>query len=88
MSRLPSLRFRVLVRWTPHPVIVTMRDNRDYIRERPAMGPGFLHTHYFKLRKIVGMQKPRPHGSPFCYIKVLLYSDYTTITGWGVLLRY
>ena len=37
-------------RWTPHPVIVTIRDNRDYIR-------------------------------------VLLYSSYTTITGWGVLLR-
>ena len=36
-------------RWTPHPVIVTIRDNRDYIR-------------------------------------VLLYSYYTTITGWGVLL--
>ena len=34
----------------PHPVIVTIRDSRDYIR-------------------------------------VLLYS-YTTITGWGVLLRY
>ena len=33
----------------PHPVIVTIRDNRDYI-------------------------------------KVLLYSYYTTITGWGVLL--
>ena len=38
------------VRWTPHPVIVTIRDNRDYIR-------------------------------------VLLYSYYTTMTGWGVLLR-
>ena len=37
-------------RWTPHPVIVTIRDNRDYIR-------------------------------------VLLYSYYTTITGWGVLLN-
>ena len=34
---------------TPHPVIVTIRDNKDYIR-------------------------------------VLLYSSYTTITGWGVLL--
>ena len=34
------------VRWTPHPVIVTIRDNRDYIR-------------------------------------VLLYSCYSTITGWG-----
>ena len=33
-------------RWTPHPAIVTIRDNRDYIR-------------------------------------VLLYSYYTTITGWG-----
>ena len=39
-----------LVRWTPHPVIVTEGDNRDYI-------------------------------------KVLLYSYYTAITGWGVLLR-
>ena len=38
------------IRWTPHPVIVTIRDNRDYI-------------------------------------KVFLYSYYTTITGWGVLLR-
>ena len=35
----------------PHPVIVTIRDNRDYIG-------------------------------------VLLYSYYTTITGWGVLLSY
>ena len=39
------------VRWTPHPVIVTIRDNKDYIG-------------------------------------VLLYSYYTTITGWGLLLRY
>ena len=38
------------LRWTPHPVIVTIMDNKDYIR-------------------------------------VLLYSYYTTITGWGVLLR-
>ena len=36
----------VLIRWTPHPVIVTIGDNRDYIR-------------------------------------VLLYSHYTTIAGWG-----
>ena len=36
-------------RWSPHPVIVTIRDNKDYIR-------------------------------------VLLYSYYTTITGWGVLI--
>ena len=41
----------ISLRWTPHPVIVTIRDNRDYIR-------------------------------------VLLYSYYTTITGWGVLLTY
>ena len=41
-----------LARWTPHPVIVTIKDNEDYIR-------------------------------------VLLYSNYTTITGWGgVVLRY
>ena len=37
------------LRWTPHPVIVTIRHNRDYIR-------------------------------------VLLYSYYTTTTGWRVLL--
>ena len=37
--------------WTPHPVIVTIRDTGDYIR-------------------------------------VLLYSYHTTITGWGVLLKY
>ena len=37
-------------RWTPHPAIVTIMDNKDSIR-------------------------------------VLLYSYYTTITGWGVLLR-
>ena len=37
------------IRRTPHPVIVTIRDNKEYIR-------------------------------------VLLYSYYTTITGWGVLL--
>ena len=39
----------VRVWWTPHPVIVTIGYNRDYIR-------------------------------------VLLYSYYATITGWGVLL--
>ena len=39
------------LRWTPHPVIVTIRDNKDYIT-------------------------------------VLLYSSYTTITGWGVLLAH
>ena len=38
------------IRWTPHPVIVTIRDIKDYIR-------------------------------------VLLFSYYTTVTGWGVLLR-
>ena len=43
--------FVVWVRWTPHPVIVTIGDSSNYIR-------------------------------------VLLYSYYTTITGWGVLLRY
>ena len=42
---------QVCIRWTPHSVIVTIGDNRDYIR-------------------------------------VLLYAYYTTITGWGVLLRY
>ena len=42
---------RVSVRWTPHPEIVAIRDNKDYI-------------------------------------SVLLYSYYTTITGWGVLLTY
>ena len=40
----------ILLRWTPHPAIVVIRDNQDYIR-------------------------------------VLLYSYYTTITGWGVLLK-
>ena len=39
------------LRWTPHPVKVTIGDNRDYIR-------------------------------------VLMYSYYTAITGWGVLLRH
>ena len=38
---------RCLIRWTPHPVIVTIRDNWDDIR-------------------------------------VLVYSRYTTTTGWGV----
>ena len=38
------------LRWTPHPAIVTVEDNKDYIR-------------------------------------VLLYSYFTTMTGWGVLLR-
>ena len=41
----------VYVRWTPYPVIVTIRENRDHVR-------------------------------------VLLYAYYTTITGWGVLLRF
>ena len=40
----------ISVRWTPHPEMVTIRDNKDYIR-------------------------------------VLLYSYYATITGWGVLLN-
>ena len=44
-------QYPVYLRRTPHPVIVTIRDNQDYIR-------------------------------------VLLHSYYTTITGWGVLLRY
>ena len=43
--------YRVYFRWTPHPVIVTIMDNKDYIG-------------------------------------VLLYSYYSTVTGWGVLLRY
>ena len=38
-----------LIRWTPHPVTVVIRENKDYIR-------------------------------------VHLYSSYTTITRWGVLL--
>ena len=41
----------VYLRWTPHPVVVTIMDNKDYIR-------------------------------------VLLYSYHTTLTGWGVLRRY
>ena len=41
----------IYLRWTPHPVIVAIRDNTDYIR-------------------------------------VLLYSYYTTITGRGLLLIY
>ena len=28
----PPLQNRVYVRWTPHPVIVTIMDNKDYIR--------------------------------------------------------
>ena len=42
----PRFPSNPLIRWTPHPVIVTIRDNRDHIR-------------------------------------VLFYSYYTTITGWG-----
>ena len=42
--------FEACVKWTPHPVVVTVRDNGDYIR-------------------------------------ALVHSDYTTITGWGVHLR-
>ena len=40
----------ISLRWTPHPVMVTIRDNKGHIR-------------------------------------VLLYSYYATITGWGVLLK-
>ena len=50
-GRLGAQGLGLSLRWTPHPVIVTIRDNRDHIR-------------------------------------VLLYSYYTTITGWGVLLSY
>ena len=46
----PSMT-KALLRWTPHPVIVTIRDNGDYVR-------------------------------------VLFYVYHTTITAWGVLLRY
>ena len=48
----PKRQYQILglLRWTPHPVIVTLRNSKDYNR-------------------------------------VLLYSYYTTITGWGVLLR-
>ena len=46
-----SMSFEVNFRWTPHPVIVTIRNSGGYIR-------------------------------------VLLYSYYTTIPGSGVLLRY
>ena len=42
----PVLEEVLSIRWTPHPVIVTIMDNKDYIR-------------------------------------VLVYSYYTTITGWG-----
>ena len=42
----PYLHQYIYLRWTPHPVIVTIRDNKEYIRVR-------------------------------------LYSCYTTITGWG-----
>ena len=41
----------ISLRWTPHPLMVTIRDNEEYIR-------------------------------------VLLYSYYTTITGWGVFLTF
>ena len=51
LIRIAMLVRVVSVRWTPHPVIVTIMDNKDHIR-------------------------------------VLLYSYCTTITGWGVLLRY
>ena len=50
LTRVDVKGSRVYLRWTLHLVIVTIRDNKDYIR-------------------------------------VLLYSYYTTITGWGVLLR-
>ena len=46
---LGSTTNKTLLRWTPQPVIVTIRDDKDYIR-------------------------------------VLLHSYYTTMTGWGVLL--
>ena len=49
LNRVCRIKVRFFRR-TPHPVIVTIKDNKDYIR-------------------------------------VLLYSYYTTITGWGVLLR-
>ena len=42
---------QIYIRWTPHPIIVAIKDNKDYIR-------------------------------------VLSDSQNTTITGWGVLLRY
>ena len=50
--QLLSVQLQGSLRWTPppHPVIVTIRDNRDYIG-------------------------------------ILLFSSYTTITGWGVLLK-
>ena len=50
MPRVP-LNSGFYIRWAPHPIVVTIRDNKDYIR-------------------------------------VLLYSYYITITGWGVLLKF
>ena len=51
MIRIIRPKDYVYLRRTPHPVIVTRRHDKDYIR-------------------------------------VLFYSYYTTITGWGVLLMY
>ena len=42
-TTISGLGFRV--RWTPHPVIVTIMDNKDYIR-----GPLiFLFYHYYRV---------------------------------------
>ena len=44
------LGFRSFLRWTPHPVIVTIRDNRDYIR-----GGGFMFPRLFRNVGWIGM---------------------------------
>ena len=32
LVKLYNIATMILLRWTPHPVIVTIRDNKDYIR--------------------------------------------------------
>ena len=60
----------------PHPVIVTIRDSRDYIKVLRD------NRDYIKVlrdnRDYIRVLRDNRD-----YIRVLLYSYYTTITGWG-----
>ena len=63
----------------PHPVIVTIRDNRDYIRN---------NREYIRDNRDYIKENRDYIRDNRDYISVLLYSYYTTVTGWGVLLMH
>ena len=56
---------------------------QPYLQGQGDLASGLRLDAYPLMRKIVGMQKPRPHGSPFCKIRDLwghnmAYKSYTS----------